>query len=348
MRSFNKVILKSSASLKEVINTLQSADIKIVCVINEDNQLIGTVTDGDVRRAFLKNCDSETSVKKFMNPKPVTVSLNTTKIESKGLMKKYGIHYLPVVDDNNKLLGIETLSEGPEESKFINFVFILAGGFGTRLYPLTKDTPKPMLKIGDRPILERIILQLIDQGFENYIISTHYKGDQIKNYFGDGSNLDINIKYVEEEIPLGTAGSLGLIEKNITNLPILVINADLVTDIDFRSLLNFHQKHNVKATICVKDYEYQVPYGVIESTGVYLNKIEEKPVKSFKINAGIYVVDPALYEDLSGKEFMNMPVLIVENLSNEEVAVFPVHEYWLDVGRIDDFDKANNHYLGKN
>jgi len=198
-----------------------------------------------------------------------------------------------------------------------------------------------LLMIGDKPILEIILDQFIEAGFYNFVISTHYKAEMFHNYFGDGAKWNVNIEYVHEQIPLGTAGALGLLPNDYTDLPILVMNGDLLTKINFRSFLKFHNKNNGVATVCVREFNMQVPYGVINSSNQKLTGIEEKPVSKYFVNAGIYAINPLLLEGLDGETYIDMPELLQNKINeDEEISVYPLHEYWLDIGEIEQLKQA--------
>jgi NDP-sugar pyrophosphorylase family protein len=259
-------------------------------------------------------------------------------------MSGKGLLHAPIVDKDGVLCGLETLQHLIKKSKYDNPVFLMAGGFGTRLHPLTKDTPKPLLKVGSKPILEMIIEQFISYGFHNFYISTHFKSEQIRNYFKDGELHNISIKYVYEDAPLGTAGSLGLLPDNLSDLPIIVMNGDLLTKIDFKNLLDFHNDNNSKATMCVREYDFQVPYGVVEIENYSIKAIKEKPVHKFFVNAGIYVLNKELINKVDGKSYLNMTDFLERELSDDGVNAFPIHEYWLDIGQIEEYEKANKDF----
>ncbi|MBT7556012.1 NTP transferase domain-containing protein, partial [Candidatus Woesearchaeota archaeon] len=244
-------------------------------------------------------------------------------------------------DKDGILCGLETLQNLVEKPKYDNPVFLMAGGFGTRLHPLTKNTPKPLLKVGVKPILETIIEQFINYGFHNFYISTHFKSEQIRDYFKNGELHNISIKYLHEDTPLGTAGSLGLLPNNLPDLPMIVMNGDLLTKVDFRHLLDFHGNHNCEATMCVREYDFQVPYGVVEIDNYKIKKIKEKPVHKFFVNAGIYVLSRNLINKVDGKSYLDMTDFLEKELSSDGVCPFLIHEYWLDIGRIDEYEKAN-------
>lgn len=218
----------------------------------------------------------------------------------------------------------------------------MAGGFGSRLRPLTDNCPKPMLKVGDKPILETVIRSFIKAGFSDFYISTHYMPEQIKNHFGDGGDLGVNISYVYEETPLGTGGALGLLPDSMRqDLPLIMINGDVLTKVDFERLLSFHVENDADATMCVREYDYQIPYGVINGEGNQITSMVEKPIQRFFVNAGIYVVSPRVIQSVEKNQKIDMPTLLEQHMEErQKVLMFPVHEYWLDIGRMDDFNKA--------
>jgi len=339
MIDLTKILVDSNATLEETIKVFQEGNLRIVLVSNQ-NKLSGTVTDGDIRRALLNGINLNTKVTELMNSEPIFIDQPISRKDAIDLMREKDIFHLPIVNKKHEIIGIETLYNSSEERKIENPVFILAGGFGTRLYPLTKNTPKPMLKVGGKPILFTLIDRLIRQGFNKFYISTHYKSEQIKNYFEDGKRLNISINYIDEERPLGTAGSLGLLPKDIENLPILVINADLLTEINFIDLLTFHETSKAFATLCIKEYDYQIPYGVVKFKDDKFIEITEKPTYSYFINAGIYVFNREVLDQIPVNQFLNMDELIRKIKNKQKISVFPIHEYWLDIGRPEELHKA--------
>ena len=222
---------------------------------------------------------------------------------------------------------------------------ILAGGFGRRLHPLTEDTPKPLLKVGSQPILESIIGRFIKAGFHNFYISTYYKAEMIREYFGDGSSLGINIKYVNEEKPLGTAGSIGLLPKNLSKLPIIMMNGDVLTKVNFEHLLNFHREQDSIATMCIREYDVQIPFGVVKIKEQQVENIEEKPIQKFFVNAGIYVFEPELVNKVNPNTHIDMPNLLEKQIKEgRSVSIFPIHEYWLDIGHMKEYESAHDSF----
>jgi dTDP-glucose pyrophosphorylase len=340
------VVLKATDTLKKSISVLDAGGIRVALVLMESGELLGTITDGDIRRALLKNLSMDVSVTEVMNKKPITAKISDSMEEILSLMKAKDLLHIPVLDPDKKMARLETIGNLIQPFIIDNPVFLMAGGFGKRLRPLTENTPKPLLKIGSKPILEIIISQFISEGFHDFYISTHYKSEMIKDHFGDGSLFGVSIKYVHEKTPLGTAGALGLLSKYLSknnNLPIIMMNGDLLTKINFNHLLNYHSENSGIATICSREYRVQVPYGVIISNAGKITKIEEKPEHKFLINAGIYIINRELLELVDSGNYIDMPHLLEREIKKgKNVNVFPLHEFWLDIGNMNEFESANN------
>ena len=343
MLKWKNVILGPNANISDAIQVLERDDPKIVMVVDDAGRLLGTITDGDIRRSLLKGFSLEAKISVAMNGNPKVVRLGEDRELIRSRMEKWGIRQIPILDEVGVVYGLETLKNLSVTARRDNPVFIMAGGFGTRLKPLTDTAPKPMLKVGGKPILEHIIEGFVEAGFHEFYISTHYKAKMIREYFGDGGSLGIDITYVHEDQPLGTAGSLGLLPESMTELPIVMINGDVLTRVNFSNLVDFHEANKGEATVCVKDYEIQVPYGVIEGSGIEVVGISEKPVKRFYINAGIYVLNPSLRKAMDGTSYIDMPDLLESIMPDKgKVIMFPIHEYWLDIGRMDEFERAQD------
>jgi dTDP-glucose pyrophosphorylase/predicted transcriptional regulator len=341
MYNWKKTILGHSETMQRAIEVLNEEALRIVMVVNDEKVLVGTITDGDIRRAIINGKSISTKLNEFMYKDPAVVSNSYSSIQILDKMKEIDVLQMPVVDSNNHVVGLETIQGLLTEKKIDNVVVLMAGGFGKRMAPLTNEIPKPLLKVGETPILENILKQFIKEGFHNFYISTHYKAEMLREYFGNGDKWNVSIKYIFEESPLGTAGALGLLPDQLTQKPLILMNADLLTKINFKELLNFHITEQGKATMCVRKYDFQVPYGVIESNGIKVEKISEKPVHSFFINAGIYVLNPLLLDLIDGTQNIDMPNLLGSIINtNEKVNMFPIHEYWLDIGLREHFDKA--------
>lgn len=346
MSKWKKVILKADDTIQSAIQALDSTGLMIVLVTNNNGRLLGTVTDGDIRRALMKHCGMDTPLHVVMCNDPTTAHVDDDREKILSMMKKKVLLRIPIIDSEGKIVGLETLQNLIKDRKFDNFVFLMAGGFGKRLRPLTNDIPKPLLNVGKRPILETILQQFIDSGFHNFFISTHYKAQMVRDHFGDGSQWNVNIRYIHEEKPLGTAGAIGLLPKDQSDLPIMMMNGDLLTQVNFKGLLDFHVEHGGIATMCVREYDFQVPYGVVKSEELKIRSIVEKPVHKFFVNAGIYVINPSLASCVDGKSYFDMPNLLQNQIDNgEQVNMFPVHEYWLDIGRIEEYDRANQEII---
>ncbi|XVH58080.1 nucleotidyltransferase family protein [Providencia hangzhouensis] len=339
-QDWKKASVNGNVTIREALEVIDAVALRIALIIDENEHLLGTVTDGDVRRGLLKEATLESSVTEVMNSAPITANAEQNKQELISMMESKGILALPIIDEG-RVVGLETLQSLMHVAKHDNPVFIMAGGFGTRLRPLTDNCPKPLLKVGEKPILETIIRNFIKCGFHNFYISTHYMPEMIMDYLGDGSNFDIKIEYVYEDKPLGTGGALGLLPDNLVNKPLVMINGDILTNMDFGKLLDFHNKEQAAATMCVREYNYQIPYGVIESSGHEIKSIVEKPVQYFHVNAGIYVVSPDVISSVKRNEHIDMPALLEEKMNNSnKVLMYPIHEYWLDIGRMEDFERA--------
>tara|TARA_R110000764_G_scaffold109055_3_gene195055 strand:+ start:17891 stop:18943 length:1053 start_codon:yes stop_codon:yes gene_type:complete len=337
---WKNILIKPCQPIRDALAVIDSEALRIALVVDSDSCLVGVVTDGDIRRGLLKNLTLSDAVELIMNKSPLTIIQNTPRKDAVRMMQSKGILAIPVVNEM-KIVGLETLQKmGGQQSK-LNPVFLMAGGFGTRLKPLTDNCPKPMLKVGEKPILEVMLNSFIKSGFVNFYISTHYLPEMIREHFGDGSKWDIKITYVHEETPLGTGGALGLLPIDTPDLPLILINGDVLTNVDFERVLEFHNKHRAAATMCVRDYEYQVPFGVINGEGNKIISMVEKPVQRFFVNAGIYIVSPEIRHSVQQNIRIDMPTLLEQFISkSHDVLMFPVHEYWLDIGRIEDYNRA--------
>lgn len=347
MRNWKAITIRPETRLESAIATLDYGGLRIVLVTDENDRLLGTITDGDIRRALLRHQQMDTPVSKVMCATPCVAESHWARKKILSIMEKNELLQIPVVDSQHRVIGLETLHNMLENKRHDNPVFLMAGGFGRRLHPLTENCPKPMLRVGGKPILELILESFIDLGFHRFFISTHYLPEIIKTYFGDGRKWGVSIRYVHEESPLGTAGALGLLPHNEIDLPIILMNGDLLTRMDYQSLLDFHQQHTATATMCVRQYESQVPYGVIQSQGHRILEIVEKPIQRFFINAGIYVLSSELVKSVGYRQNLDMPALLEREIAaGRDVCMFPVHEYWLDIGRMDDFNRAQEEVGG--
>lgn len=340
--SLEKYCLNKHSSIKEALQVIDKNVTGAAVVLNDNVEIYGIVTDGDIRRALLKGLNLNDEVQEICNTNYKFLESCVSKKKAKEFMLQHKIRQIPIINEEKKLIDIYILDDLLSYDKKDNYVFILAGGLGTRLRPLTENVPKPMLEIGGKPILERIINQFKDYGFFNFLISINYKGEVIEDYFKDGKNFDVNIKYIKETKKLGTAGSIKL-AKNTINKPFIVINGDILTSIDFDYFLKYHMDNKFQITVGVRNYEIKVPYGVMVSDNLNIKEIKEKPVYSFNINSGVYAMDPSAIDYIPENEFYNMTDLINDILKHKKNAgIYNISEYWSDIGRMDDFNKAND------
>jgi dTDP-glucose pyrophosphorylase len=336
-----KAILTMDSSISDAILSLEKSGLQVVIITDNNSILLGLITDGDIRRGFINGHTLESSVTKIMENSPLTVDTSVQRNEANKIMIEHKIQHIPVVDKRNRIVDIYKLDDFDKGHQHENTIVIMAGGFGKRLMPHTKDCPKPMLLIKGKPMLEHIIVRAISQGFNNFIISLFYLPNVIKDYFKNGEAWGANISYIQEDSPLGTAGALSLISAK-NNLPILVTNGDLLSNINYVDLLDHHSKLNSKATMVVKEYEIQNPFGVVNVNEHIINGFEEKPIYCSLINAGIYVLDPDMLNFLEEDVHCDMPSLFERVIANSHKAsVFKMHESWMDIGRPDDLNLAS-------
>lgn len=343
MKDWRRVAICPGASLRDALKTIDQGVMQVALVIENECQLLGTVTDGDIRRALLRGESLDTTVENAMNPNPVTGLVDEDHFIWQRTMLRHNLQHLPILDMGGCVVGLVRYIQ-PQEPDRSNPVILMAGGMGTRLHPLTQEQPKPLLQVGSKPILETIIENFRAQGFWNIHLCINYKGSMIRDYFGDGSRWDVQIRYVEEKQRMGTAGALSLLE-DLPELPFLVMNGDLLTNVDFVRLLNFHEKQSALATMCVRDYRLQVPYGVIELDNYMISRLVEKPVEQYFVNAGIYVLSPSVMQYIPHGNFYDMTTLMETLIAGDKrVSGFPLRDYWIDIGEMDDYQRAHTEY----
>lgn len=332
--------LEQTASLRCAMEALEESGSKIIACLDDAKRLVGVVTDGDIRRAMLNGGDLTGNVGQALNQTPVTVSQRESEDAVTRLLSIRGLSGVPVLDDQGVFVHMLLSNTTQVTPSFANPVFIMAGGFGTRLMPLTEQCPKPMLEVGGVPLLERNIKQFVRSGFSKFYISTHYLPHVIKEYFGDGADFGADITYVHEPAPLGTGGALSLIPKP-QSLPIIMINGDVLTNLDFSKLLRKHESYCADITMCLRSYRYTVPYGVVVCSGEDVVTMEEKPVYRYDINAGIYVISPDVLGNVpSGR--VDMPDIVKLRIKDKHKVVrYDLVEYWLDIGSHEDYHRAN-------
>lgn len=344
MKDWRKVLVPPDTTLRETIRVIDQGALKIALVVDDKKHLLGTVTDGDIRRGILRGASLEDRISEVMNDSPTVARQNEGREKMLALMRHKQINQIPVVDGDGIIVGLERFEVILESTRRNNWVVLMAGGMGVRLKPLTDEVPKPLLKIGGKPILETILENFLEYGFNRFYISVNYKRELIEQYFGDGSRWGAEICYLRENEKLGTAGALRLLpEKPV--MPVLVMNGDVLSKVNFQQLLDFHLEHKAQATMCVSEYDFQVPYGVVKIDKHRINSIEEKPVQRFFVNAGIYVLEPEALELIPKNTHFDMPTLFEKLVASKwETAVFPIREYWLDIGRMDDFQRAETEF----
>ena len=334
LTNIKKILIHEKNSVTEVINKLNKNEIKTVFVVNKNNKLLGTITDGDIRRSFLKNKNLKLPLKKIMNKNFEKIFTN-----SKNSVSRFENQVIPILNKKKKIVKIKIFSKNDQQNQTNTDVLIMAGGFGKRLLPYTKKVPKPMLKINNRPIIENIILKFLKQGFNKFYISTHYKSQYIKNYFKKKKNLGVNIVFLNEKKPLGTAGCLGLLKNKQIKKNILIHNADIISDLNYNNFIKFHNESKSDITMAAKENITYSPFGEINFRGIKVKEISEKPKNISFINAGIYILKSKLISGMKAKK-LNMTDFIQTKIKkNIKVNVFPIHEFWSDIGRKEIFKK---------
>jgi dTDP-glucose pyrophosphorylase/CBS domain-containing protein len=341
------LLVHADATIREAMERIDRSQSGIALVVDEDRRLVATVTDGDVRRAMLASVELDAPLTQVIErqrlldegrPVPLTAPVGTSVPELVTLMQRYDVRQIPIVDDADRVQSLALLHDLLETEGPPLRAVVMAGGYGTRLGDLTAEMPKPMLPVGDRPLLERIIGQLREAGIRHVNLTTHYRADEIARHFGDGHRFGVEIEYVSEEEPLGTAGALGLVEHDG---PTLVMNGDILTSVDFRAMHSFHDEHKADMTVAVRPYEVRVPYGLVDLVEEDVVLIEEKPLVRGFVNAGIYLIDVGVSRLVPAGERFEMPELIKRLLDERRRVVgFPLREYWLDIGRVSDYEQA--------
>jgi dTDP-glucose pyrophosphorylase len=344
MNNYKDVLVHSRLTIKQALLKLDQTALQILLVVDEDNKLFGTITDGDIRRGLLKGMGLDEAIESIVYVSPTVGHINESNQDVIKKAVNAKIHQLPIVDSDNKVVGLKEIDELLKPEVKPNKVVLMVGGLGTRLHPLTKDTPKPMLKVGDKPILHTIVERFASYGFVNIVMCVNYKAKTIQDYFGNGEKFGVQIEYVLEQERMGTAGALSLLTAR-PGEAFFVMNGDLLTNVNFESLLDYHQTQQAAATMCVREYDFQVPYGVVNVDGHKVTSIVEKPVHKFFVSAGIYMLSPQVLDLIPNGEYYDMPTLFEKLIAqNQNTISFPIHEYWLDIGRMNEYEQANREY----
>ncbi len=347
MHNWKKTAISPETSIRETIKVIDRSALQIALVVDPDDHLLGTVTDGDIRRGILKGVSLDAPVKQIYYVSPLTASIDDDPETINRIMKEQYINQLPILDNDGRVVQLKILKEIITKKKQKNPVILMAGGLGTRLRPLTSSCPKPLLKIGGTPVLETILEGFINNGFDNFYISVNYMAHMIEDYFEDGSKWGVHIKYLKEKKKLGTAGSIKLLPQKPL-MPFIVMNGDLLTKVNFKHLLKFHLNNNklsnAMATMCVREYTIQIPYGVIKKEGNRLIRLDEKPVQRFFVNGGIYVFEPVL-DLIPDDKYFDMTDLFDKIMGKDyKTIIFQIREYWMDIGHKRDFEVAEVEY----
>lgn len=338
---WKRAILHPDASIRDAIRNLNDVAIQIVLVTDEDGRLVGTLCDGDVRRGLLKGLHLDSPIESALFRSPMVVPASMSRDLVIQLMTANKIHQVPIVDESRRVLGLHLWDEIVAPVTRENTMVIMAGGKGTRLYPHTESCPKPMLPIAGKPMLEHIVERAKAEGFTRFVLAVHYLGHMIEEHFGDGRKFGVCIDYLREEKPLGTAGALSLLSPR-PKLPFVVTNGDVMTDIRYGELLDFHHLHDATATMAVRLHEWQHPFGIVRMDGVDIIGFEEKPVARTHINAGVYALSPEALGYMQVNGVCDMPSLFERmQARGTRTVAYPMHEPWLDVGRPDDLRLAN-------
>jgi dTDP-glucose pyrophosphorylase len=341
-KGWRDIALGPDTPMRESMEVLDRGAMQIALVTDPDGcHLLGTVTDGDIRRAILRGKGMETPAWDFMNPNPVTGLLEEGRESWQRTMQRHTLRHLPLLDAEGCVVDLVRY-ELPREPGRANPVVLMAGGLGIRLRPLTSQVPKPLVKVGSRPVLETLVERFADQGFSDLYLCINYKGELIREHFRDGSRWGVHITYLEEQRRLGTAGALSLLPERPKE-PVIVMNGDLLTRVDFVRLLDFHRRQGFAATMAMREYRHQVPYGVLQlGDGYRITQLVEKPVQRYQVSAGIYVLEPRVLELVPQGSYYDMPILFGELIARKDpVGSFPLRDYWIDIGRLEDLEQAH-------
>lgn len=333
--------LSVNSSIEKALEIIGKERVRLGVVVGKKGEFLGIISDSNIRKALINGKTLKSNIKEIYTKNPITIAENTSKQKLLELSAKTDIYDFPVLNKKGEVVSIRSISSLLSTKKLPFYVILMAGGLGSRLKELTKETPKPMLKVGKKPILENIIQRLHAQGFEKFIFCVNYKRQIIEDYFKKGEEFDIKISYIKERKKLGTAGALSLIRQKMEQ-SFVVMNADILTELDFNELLKAHQKSGALMSVCVREFHHQVPYGVIKQKNGFITHIEEKPTQSFLVSAGIYVCEPQILELLEKNAYLDMPELIQKVMQKGRANTFLIEDYWIDIGRLEEFKRAND------
>ncbi|HEC1746872.1 alcohol dehydrogenase [Campylobacter ornithocola] len=336
--SIEKLKLTKNASIQEALKIIGSERVRIALVV-ENDKFLGVISDSNIRRALLNGKKLEDSIETIYTKNSLTIKENISKEELLKLASQTDIYDFPVLNSENEVIAIKSIASILKEKSFENEVVLMVGGLGSRLGELTKNTPKPMLKIGKKPILENIVLNFKEQGFKKFIFCVNYKKEVICDYFQEGKSLGVEISYVKEKQKLGTAGALSLIKDMKKSF--IVMNGDILTKLDFDQLVQEHKKSKAMMSVVLREFEYQIPYGVVKISNNDIKDIEEKPMQKFLVSAGIYVLEPEVLKYIKKDVYLDMPNLIKRLLDKKiKINSYILQDYWIDIGRLEEYEKA--------
>jgi dTDP-glucose pyrophosphorylase len=347
MTDWKSVLVTSQATIRDALKVINAARSQFAMVVDDDGRLLGTLSDGDVRRGLLDNVSLEDVVGTCMCRDPKVALSEQSPEDILILMRRSGLHQIPIVDGDHRVIGLKTVDDFLCLGNRDNPVVIMAGGLGSRLNELTRERPKPMLPVGGRPVLEMIVSRFVSQGFSRIWLAVNYRAEVIEAYFRDGSAFGADIKYLREDKRLGTAGAISLLPGEIEQ-PVIVSNADLIANLDYPELVDAHVSSAAVATMAVREHEYPIPFGVVMESGGWVERIDEKPVHRVVVNAGVYVLSPQAIRRIPYDTYFDMPQLF-ENLiaDGQPVYCHRLNGYWLDIGHRADYDRANAEYFGR-
>ncbi len=344
MYDIKDISVHANVSIKYILNLLTQTSNKIILITDENNKLLGTINDGDIRRGLLKGYSITDSIENIYCSSPIVAHANDSKNVINNIAKMNRVFQIPIINDDGVVIGLDRLDKQNTGLKKTNKVILMVGGLGSRLRPLTESTPKPMLKVGNKPILHTIIQNFALHGFVEITMCVNYKSEIVQEYFGNGHAFGVNIEYIVEKKRMGTAGALSLLNDKPKEA-FFVMNGDLLTNVNFEHLLDYHISSKSVATMCVREYDFQVPYGVVHIEDSKVQSIIEKPVNKFFVNAGIYMFNSEVIDSIPENKFFDMPTLFEQLIEKQKnVVSFPIREYWIDIGKLDEYEKANQEY----
>lgn len=347
MNNWREVVVSPDTPLAETIRRMDASRLQIALVVDQADRLVGVVTDGDIRRGILRGITLATLTAEVMSPRPLSLSAGASRQEVLAFMRSHMVQQVPLLDERGTLVGLDLLNNLLTGFERPNWVVLMAGGLGMRLRPLTESCPKPLLTVGGKAILETILESFVEQGFRRFYVAVNYRAEMIRSFFGNGERWGVRIDYLHEDRPLGTAGALSLLPEQPAH-PLITMNGDLLTRPNYAGLLDFHEEHGATATMAVREYDFQVPYGVVKLDDAVIAAIEEKPVQRFFVNAGIYVLSPAALKLIPSGTPYDMPTLF-QQLTRDKLrtVAYPLREYWLDIGRTEEFERAQREWTSQ-